>query len=736
MIKPYLKSIFLLLTFVFSSISFATPAELACVDLGATPSLMVKITGQYSSTAAPVSLSAMNLSGLSSAANLQFTRATPMAFGMYVVKFDAVKAYNGCYPQSFLDEVSKKLIDSNAATDVEPNRIIHLDEPKRARVEPPLLPQATPTGFNPTKQYDLTANTAAGGIDALGAWNITHGTPSTLVAVMDDGVFANSALTPNLVSSDAVSFVNGLVENTAAPECKDGLAHGTHVTGTVVSSGNEAYGENIYGVAYGARVVPINIFTENCSGLLNDEVNALAWLGGTHYDTLPDAPKVAAVNMSFGSTGSCVSSEQTAINLLHTEGVSIVVAAGNRNVDVASQGPANCLNVIAVASTSLTNTRAPNSNWGSGIAIAAPGVDIYSTTNEGYSTLSGTSMASPHIAGVLALEYAAYPDITPAQALAALKTDPTPPSSGCSAPTTCGVGIVNAHAAVSEAAGMSVPIAPAILVAERNPAQENQAWVTYRSPGTAPVGQSLSAAAFPGSTVTFDADNSRFVISNITTTAATPFTLTVTNTNAVSATSNEITLPVTSGAAAPIAPVLTTAERNPAQEDQAWVSYSSVGTAPAQSLTAAAFPGNAVTYDSANQRFVISGITTDDTAPFTITVTNDNAESATSNQITLPATAGNTPPTAPVITTAVRNPMQLNQAWIYYSSAGTAAIGHRLTLSAPDLSGAAVTYDASNQRFVISDIQTGRATPFTITVTNAKNSSAVSNQIILPGILQ
>lgn len=636
LVKKYVTVIFLCLLLSFSTISLATQTQPSCIKLGSAPSLMVKLTGLYSNTAQPKGLSSINFRSLSHVANLKFISAYPMALGMYVMKFKPIINDNGCYPAHFIDQVSQKLITSQLATDVEPNLLLSTDE-SRPNVKPTikLLPDLTPPGFNAVKQFDLAANTATGGIDALGAWDFSTGSTTAVVAVIDTGIQTNASLSPNLLSATAASFYNsGTVENNSTPRCI-GSTHGTHVSGTVVSSGNGAYNENIYGVAYTGRVEPINIFSSDCLATTSDELDALDWVSGTSYAGLPAAPAVRVINMSFGGRASCLNSENTVFARLNSQGVSLVAAAGNDNLDVSGHFPANCNDVIPVAATNAINARRSSSNWGSDIEISAPGDSIYSTVTEGYATLSGTSMSAPHIAGVLALEYSVNSSLTPAQALAILKTDPTAPSAGCSAPTTCGVGIVNANAAVKEAADTAPPVAPVITTAARNPEQENQAWVSYSSAGTVSDEDTLAAVAFSGSTVTFESANNRFVINNITTTEATQFTIKVTNHNDESAASNQITLPAASTHL--VAPVLTIAVRNPIQKNQAWVSYSSAGTVSSTDiLSASAFPGSTVRYESANHRFVIDNIQTGKATPFTITVTNSQSISATSNQITLP----------------------------------------------------------------------------------------------------
>jgi serine protease len=151
----------------------------------------------------------------------------------------------------------------------------------------------------------------------------------------------------------------------------------------------------------------------------------------------------------------CLTTVQRAIDTAVGRGTAVVVAAGNDNVDSSQSLPANCQNVIVVGATTSTGARAYFSNFGAGVDVAAPGVGVRSTYNSGtttpasetYGNLQGTSMATPHVAGVIALvQSAAATPRTPAQIKALLKSTATPFPSTPSMPI--GAGIVNARAAV------------------------------------------------------------------------------------------------------------------------------------------------------------------------------------------------------------------------------------------------------------------------------------------------
>jgi serine protease len=164
------------------------------------------------------------------------------------------------------------------------------------------------------------------------------------------------------------------------------------------------------------------------------------------------------LNLSLGGAGSCDATTQSAINGARSRGAVVVVAAGNSAMDVSNSNPANCAGVIAVAATGKTGARASYSNYGALIDVAAPGGDagypVISTLNAGttspasdnYAGYQGTSMATPHVAGVAALMLAVNASLTPDQVEAKLKSSARAFPASCSG---CGAGIVDATAAVN-----------------------------------------------------------------------------------------------------------------------------------------------------------------------------------------------------------------------------------------------------------------------------------------------
>jgi serine protease len=168
--------------------------------------------------------------------------------------------------------------------------------------------------------------------------------------------------------------------------------------------------------------------------------------------------------MSLGGSGSCDTTTQNAINSARSRGTVVVVAAGNSNANASTTSPANCSGVITVAATNRSGGRSYYSNFGAVVDVAAPGGDtqsgtangVLSTLNSGTTTPSsdtyafyqGTSMATPHVAGVVALMLSRNSALTPDELESRLKSSTRAFPATCSQ---CGTGIVNALAAVNAA---------------------------------------------------------------------------------------------------------------------------------------------------------------------------------------------------------------------------------------------------------------------------------------------
>ena len=249
-------------------------------------------------------------------------------------------------------------------------------------------------------------------IQAPAAWDISTGSRSVMVAVIDTGVQYNH---PDLAQNVAVNVGevrdngvdddgNGYVDDYYgfdfvgySGDPMDDHFHGTHCAGTIGARGNN--GEGVAGVAWSVSLLPVKVLDSSGSGTLASVA------AGIHYAVARGA---TVISMSLGGPSSSVALE-SAIAAARQSGVLVVAAAGNSglNNDDYPSYPASSPseNVVAVAATNSSDARPAWSNYGlSSVDVAAPGVNILSTILGGdYSYLSGTSMATPHVAGMAAV---------------------------------------------------------------------------------------------------------------------------------------------------------------------------------------------------------------------------------------------------------------------------------------------------------------------------------------------
>ncbi len=327
---------------------------------------------------------------------------------------------------------------------------------------------------------------ATGGLNVEDAWNSVTGA-GTVVAVLDTGYRPHGDLVGNILPGyDMISnsFIGndgngrdsdardpgdwvsaGACGNGYPAQDQDSSWHGTHVAGTIAAVTNN--GQGVAGVAYGAKVVPVRVLGR-CGGTTADIADGIIWASGGSVSGVPsNANPADVINMSLGGQGSCSSTTQQAINIARSNGSTIVVASGNSNDNSANYNPGNCSGVVNVAATNRNGSRSYYSNYGSNVDVAAPGGamsyandpnGVLSTYNSGSSTpgsdsygySQGTSMATPHVAGVAALIKEANPSASPDDVENILKQTARSFPGSCSG---CGTGIVDASGAVTSASG-------------------------------------------------------------------------------------------------------------------------------------------------------------------------------------------------------------------------------------------------------------------------------------------
>jgi serine protease len=409
--------------------------------------------------------------GVAARSGLQLQLVRVGSFDTQVMRLDRT------LPQADVAQLARDIMAADTTVEyAEPDRILQA--------------QLTPNDTQYGQQWHYFE--ATGGLNLPSAWDKSTGS-GVVAAVIDTGYRPHADLAANILPGYdfiADTFVsndgNGRDSDAQDPgdairagECGTGSPaqdqssswHGTHVAGTIAAVSNN--GNGVAGVAFGARVVPVRALGK-CGGYTSDIADGIVWASGGTVGSIPANPNPARVlNLSLGGSGACDTTSQNAINSARSRGAVVVVAAGNSNANAANFSPASCSGVITVAATNRSGGRAYYSNYGAVVEVAAPGGDvrssaangILSTLNNGagapgadaYAYYQGTSMAAPHVAGVVALMLSRNPALTPDEVLTRLQASTRPFPATCSQ---CGTGIVDANAAVDAAGGVTPPPPP------------------------------------------------------------------------------------------------------------------------------------------------------------------------------------------------------------------------------------------------------------------------------------
>ncbi|MEU3748944.1 MULTISPECIES: S8 family peptidase [Streptomyces] len=269
---------------------------------------------------------------------------------------------------------------------------------------------------NQVFRADATQTNAPWGLDRIDQANLplngTYTYPDSAGAgvtayVIDTGVRVSHAQ----FGGRAVNGYDAVDGDTVA---QDGNGHGTHVATTIAGS--------TYGVAKAAKIVAVRVLDNAGSGTTAGVIAGIDWVTSHHAAGAP-----AVANLSLG--GGASTALDNAVKNSIADGVTYAVAAGNSGVNASSSSPARVAAAITVGATSNTDAKASWSNYGSVLDLFAPGVSItagWHTSDTATNTISGTSMATPHVAGAAAVYLAGQTSATPAQVATALVNGSTP----------------------------------------------------------------------------------------------------------------------------------------------------------------------------------------------------------------------------------------------------------------------------------------------------------------------
>jgi serine protease len=334
-------------------------------------------------------------------------------------------------------------------------------------------PLAVPNDSLYPSMWHLTA------LNLPAAWELEKGSAGTVtIAVIDTGIVQHPDLNPRVLAgydmvTDATRAQDGDGRDSDATDPGRDLPnggsswHGSHCAGTIGAVTDNSSG--ISGVNWNARIVPVRVLGKG-GGTDFDIAAGMTWAsGGNVPGAAANANPASVISMSLGGQGEATQTYQDAIDSAAPRNAIFVVAAGNDNIDASQFTPCNQTGVLCIGATRFNGTRASYSNYGQRIDVVAPGGEtaedsngdgkpdgVLSTVLNQAGTMpffefeQGTSMATPHVAGIISLMKARNPAITYAQAKQIL-VETANTSSRCN--EGCGAGLVNAHAALLRVSG-------------------------------------------------------------------------------------------------------------------------------------------------------------------------------------------------------------------------------------------------------------------------------------------
>ncbi|MEO7861122.1 MAG: S8 family serine peptidase [Nitrospirales bacterium] len=486
-------------------------------------SLIVKPRAKTGASIASA-LQAFDASSLSHSANAPLTVLRRMSGAAHVIKLEQPITL------SEARVIAARLMHNDPSLEyAEPDRMVY-----------PLATTPTDPGYGNQWQYFTPAGANKGGANLPLAWDANKGSPSVVVALIDNGYRPHIDFPPLLPGFDFITDplaahdgdgrdadAQDPSDAVVAGECGVGTQartshwHGTFMLGLLAAMMNNGQGGT--GVAPNAGILPVRVIGK-CGGLTSDVVDGMRWAAGLSVAGAPPNPNPAKVmSISIGALGACGSTFQAAVTDIVNAGTIIVVATGNHNLITGLDSPANCNGVMAVTGHAIDGDLAHYANVSPEVSLSAPaggcgkltfgttcsdlsssnGLGAYSTFNSGttspgadsYLVGLGTSNAAPHVAGVAALMLSVQPTLTPAQIRSFLQSSarPHPVGTWCTTPSgtgLCGAGLLDALAALQ-----AIPASPP-TVTLTTPSQVVTPHTTLVLSGTATAGSGRSISAY------------------------------------------------------------------------------------------------------------------------------------------------------------------------------------------------------------------------------------------------